>query len=956
MAAEGNSESPDIFLLPAYTSDNPFDNVGKEITDENWMAWSETGGLVEVHYDDVENTADEVSTNLDLLASLSVSEEVVPSTSRMMEVSTESGSKTVELIIPPSTIQAESQPSASQKLPPNDLVMLYLSGKISFLEFNEMVNNAKEQDDDEKDDDNDDDDDEDDDDEDEIGINQDDDPDYKPSTSSLPSQSKKKMEDSQTSDGSLSPVKKRKYVRKNSNKMIPKHLKGLMGEANLKFARGETEEAIQICMDIIKEAPRAILPYQTLAVIYETTGDMQKALEFHTLAAYLNPKDAEQWGRLAEMFLDQNQTSQAVIAYSQAIRSDPKNPHYIMERIKLYEELGETKRVMEGYRTVLSLIPPEEGEKYIELARDLSMQYFNLADRQNAIKIMKSAFQLHPDNVTSEDVNLYLELLIVEKLFMECVEVLVKHCGVSLIFNNKAVWEKNHIDTVDPDALVSGQVAIETCKIPELLPIDLGVKLSVCMIHQRQKAIVSPIISQLTSESIDDMGDLYIDIAEALMESHYFKDAKPLLVKLIKSSRYSTAAAVWLKMAECLNNLGDLEEAVQAYGNVVEMAPQHVGARMALSSLNQQLGKHEEALMALSQGDLGEALMSKQEQILLLQKCHLLHSQSRHDEFIFACKQLLFHQFKDITKASFLKVVFTYKTPKHKMEDVVKHMKEGCQVQTERNGIYKTDLPVDDLWDLFVKLCDLLMDLQKYHELMEVTGIAMSCPFFMADPRKLKQAEFMCLVACIMTKNGLMAFTFVREMCQKEGDKNQVWNLLNQLLTLSTENKYNKFCLRYLLSHPDHTAICLLNGHNATLSGTYKYALGEYVSVLRTCPKDPLVSLCIGLTFIHLAAQKFSAKKHFLLTQGLVFLHNYAELRGECQETNFNIGRALHQLGLTYAAIHYYRKVLDMKPVLEDPDGILDLTYEAAYNLSLIYQTSESHDLATLLVNKYLVI
>ena len=42
---------------------------------------------------------------------------------------------------------------------------------------------------------------------------------------------------------------------------------------------------------------------------------------------------------------------------------------------------------------------------------------------------------------------------------------------------------------------------------------------------------------------------------------------------------------------------------------------------------------------------------------------------------------------------------------------------------------------------------------------------------------------------------------------------------------------------------------------------------GEYVAVLRKCPEDPLVSLCIGRTFIHLAGQKFSSKKHSLFTQ-----------------------------------------------------------------------------------------
>lgn len=33
---------------------------------------------------------------------------------------------------------------------------------------------------------------------------------------------------------------------------LPKHLKGLMGEANLRFARGDHEEAIKMCMEIVR--------------------------------------------------------------------------------------------------------------------------------------------------------------------------------------------------------------------------------------------------------------------------------------------------------------------------------------------------------------------------------------------------------------------------------------------------------------------------------------------------------------------------------------------------------------------------------------------------------------------------------------------------------------------------------------------------------------------------------
>lgn len=61
---------------------------------------------------------------------------------------------------------------------------------------------------------------------------------------------------------------------------------------------------------------------------------------------------------------------------------------------------------------------------------------------------------------------------------------------------------------------------------------------------------------------------------------------------------------MWLRLADCLNSLGDLEGAEAAYRQVVEMAPSHIGARMSLSTLQSHLGKHEEALKALNRGKL----------------------------------------------------------------------------------------------------------------------------------------------------------------------------------------------------------------------------------------------------------------------------------------------------------------------------------------------------------------
>ena len=60
---------------------------------------------------------------------------------------------------------------------------------------------------------------------------------------------------------------------------------------------------------------------------------------------------------------------------------------------------------------------------------------------------------------------------------------------------------------------------------------------------------------------------------------------------------------MWLRYGECHFELGNLEEAESAYSNVVEMAPQHHDARRTLSNILHRLGKAEEALETLHQGN-----------------------------------------------------------------------------------------------------------------------------------------------------------------------------------------------------------------------------------------------------------------------------------------------------------------------------------------------------------------
>ena len=164
--------------------------------------------------------------------------------------------------------------------------------------------------------------------------------------------------------------------------------------------------------------------------------------------------------------------------------------------------------------------------------------------------------------------------------------------------------------------------------------------------------------------------------------------------------------------------------------------------------------------------------------------------------------------------------------------------------------------------------------------------------------------------------------------------------------------------MRLMSRNPDNLALGILNGHNCLVAGTYKYSLGEYMTAFKADSDNPLVALMLGLTFCHMACQKFSAKKHSLVVQASSFLNTYKSLRGDCQEVNYNLGRAMHQLGLLPAALFYYKKGLEQGPSIaandRDHHNIFDLSREIAFNMSLIYSTSGNLQLARYYSERYI--
>ncbi|XP_005748128.1 general transcription factor 3C polypeptide 3 isoform X1 [Pundamilia nyererei] len=767
---------------------------------------------------------------------------------------------------------------------------------------------------------------------------------------------------------------------------LPRALRGLMGEANIRYARGEKEDAILMCMEIIRQAPLAYEPFSTLAMIYEDEEDMSKALQFGLIAAHLNPSDCEEWIRLAEMSLEQDNIQQAIICYSKAIKYDPTNVRYLWERCSLQMRLGEHKQCMDGYRRILSLLPLEDGEHFIQLSKDMAKSYYESSDLPSALSVIEEALARHPDLVSDDFINMAAELYITNRQYNKALQVLVQFVGIVLVRSESTSdvipptqeekikeestedQEKQPADGTQKEEQAAAEESgeIVDVQVPDSVPVDLRTKLIVCFIHLHVYAPTEGLVSTLMEQSPEEIGDLYLDVGEAYLEEGKYMSALPLLTALVVSEKYNLAV-VWLRHAECLKALGHMEAAAESYTKVVEMAPQHLEARLSLATLQQQLGRMDCALKALeSMYDSNilahDSSAAQKELKLLLHRSTLLKTQGKMQDYLDTVITMISMLLKvamqrakvcvssvNVSGENHLRLV--------KVEDMLPEIADHETAYLDNTG--KTNvLSKEDWWQLLLSCVLTLCEVQRFQEAEMLVDSAMEFYSFYDNKPRRKELEFIGLSATILDHNYYKAYNYIRLMLLENVALPQLWNIFNQLTITSQHQRHHRFCLRMLFKHPDNHALCVLCGHNAMVSGSFKHALGQYVQAFQTHPSNPLHSLFVGLTFFHMASQRFVAKRHTLVLQGFSFLWRYVELRGECQESMYNLGRALHQMGLTHLAMHYYQKalLLPAKQLEGIPGDQVDLRREIAFNLSLIYQASGAVEKARYLLNTHCII
>jgi general transcription factor 3C polypeptide 3 (transcription factor C subunit 4) len=123
-------------------------------------------------------------------------------------------------------------------------------------------------------------------------------------------------------------------------------------------------------------------------------------------------------------------------------------------------------------------------------------------------------------------------------------------------------------------------------------------------------------------------------------------------------------------------------------------------------------------------------------------------------------------------------------------------------------------------------------------------------------------------------------------------------------------------------------ALLVLYGHILYSGNSFYPALNYFFRAYALDPHNPAVLLSLALCYIHQSLKRQSENRHFLIMQGLAFMHEYRRVReapgtlpSERQEMEFNFARTFHMLGLAHLAVDGYRRVLGLGEVIQREAG-----------------------------------
>ena len=686
--------------------------------------------------------------------------------------------------------------------------------------------------------------------------------------------------------------------------------KKLMEEGVLHYMSGRFDDALTCLRAVIKANPHILEAYDTMAAVYEDSGQKVNALTAQMVQCLVKePKTTvEDYQRVVAKSLELGFFSQAQDMLEKLLKKDPKNIGAKFELGSLYVQSQDWKPAAKIFKKLRKLPEfPRGCNEDLMVAKNLATSYHYLSKTPQAIEVVESYFAARPvfarENLL-EGVETFHAACAEDEHSQELTNILVE---LRMSLGSRGDLERA------VEVLVGTLEALQNAAEPRTPPADLAVKLGVCKARlgdmegadEAFNLAFPPHLSDGGGEQ--DLTDLLFDVAQEYLVHGAFLRACEFFTRLAAlpegalQAEGSTRGEVLKRVAECQRKAGQPARALQTLESALEAcsgAGDSAGCErrdvvLDVVDVHLDLGNRERArawLMDAPETDVKELLRAGAEEGALrgepAQQGKIAASKPAWLGRVLvearACWGLELHErFLRLAKPLVDSALSAKLLQK-------KRIKAAAQIKPGRGR--KRLLPESDagggnegyqrqLWD---PLQDLFTDqesflllegcaklLLKIGQVDQARGMVESakavCPkrsFHLREAFKALLEHFNA-----ETSEEKERMEEAKRLCRESPEsaetwKNLIWEAVRATGPASKfSRRVSKFVAEVRKRNPDSAAVLVASGHVLMDSGKEAPAVREYMRALHICPDEPLLYLCLGAAYLDFALEKKRKKK-----------------------------------------------------------------------------------------------
>jgi tetratricopeptide (TPR) repeat protein len=812
---------------------------------------------------------------------------------------------------------------------------------------------------------------------------------------------------------------------------VPTNLVAAMGSATIAYMTKRFDEAEETLARIILEAPKAVAPYRTLALICEEKGDRKKTLSYLMFAAHLDRQDRDLWKRCAALSHELGDTDQAIYCLTNALKGTfGQDAESLRARADLLHQSAQYRKAVDSYVKLAKITP---GDLSVTLS--IAKMYRLTNKPQNAEPFLQDAIdyaERHPPRGVDQDT----------KSAHEASLASIVQCLIEIRFSQGRFDDASALLNRLQDRRALGDIQT---------PFLQRVMFAICQHRAGSRALASVAFNEFFAAKNVAAANPHLmwHVGAACMDSGDYTKAIKAYDAIATHEEHIDQVTLLLRRSKAYQELKNFDQAEKDICHALIIAPGHAGATLSLTRLQ---STRERAAKSASSGvsdsnsdgddneayddvddDAGpeaspgesanmwrrrklKAAAKRVRSVSALRTPSSTQTSARSNAAanakrdavaVTAATAAALLSEADVIYHSGDKVkYFVYLAP---VLEAALHLPRGnlislapsssefatlpkAQISVEQDQLNSvgqammramTDAKFVEFAERVfegLKACGHADDKNSVPELL--TSLARSR--VKGDATLILRLRFL-YITCLLEHGDLTGAYDELRMIAKECDSDdRVWWMYAVIDTCAMAIDDDDLRLRLFRSicrqskRPNASTTVLMTAATVSSRGassSQKFSISLLCKVFGQSRTSAAVALSIATNLLHYSRNRKAVNQDQILLKALTYLTEYRQLRREQfagksstvkafaeLEADYNIGRALHDVGLVHMAAEMYHKVVEREvPKPDNTSGPacwpvwLDVRRDAAFNLVRIYRNSGAEPLAQAVMQQHLV-